>query len=590
MSVNGKKIIIWGTGIWSEVFSKRVDVDNIVCYCDNDEKKCGRIFLGKKVVSFEQVKKIIDENPDIGIVIASYGGYGAIVAQIKKSGYGDNIILAQNFENEVQLGDECYYSGLYDDAVFNVKEYKKEFYQGKRVKKCQKIEINTEKDSYLPVKSSSKIFVEKASTNETYEGLLENRYHLLPIQASKPINVMSEDDWVLGEPIKKFDSKGQNEVVLVLMIDSLSQSIIDEYGFENLMPHTARYLKKSICFDNCYCNVDWTLPGVATIMTGKYSMEHKFVDPAGGRICSDMITTKFRKAEYFCSYITSSWRMAPEYGYVKDMDRVVYVPGYEKGVAYELIANAMEQIDAFPHRKQFMILGLYDLHHFIHEVPNITSMTKFDFDMLFYKDEFVGKSVNKGLDITKQKIYVEQVKQLDRNLQVLYLYLSGLEQHGRRVKTIFCADHGVAYIKSKTYVASLGDPMIKVPLIIKEPGIEKNILVHKFIDNRAIYSILDSFLNNDETMDHVISHTTLPYVYNEAIYPNQKYKARIIDSSFDILYESRNELDNDCIVTWDDGIFTILSNKHNLDADQMIDKYKIIVKEHIELQRKKQEE
>lgn len=77
-----KKIIVWGTGRYSEEICERgcADKFEILAFCDNDSKKHGQLFREKKIVAPDEIRKMQFD----AIYIASSIYYEEIKTQILK--------------------------------------------------------------------------------------------------------------------------------------------------------------------------------------------------------------------------------------------------------------------------------------------------------------------------------------------------------------------------------------------------------------------------------------------------------------------------------------------------------------------------
>jgi len=67
--------------------------------------------------------------------------------------------------------------------------------------------------------------------------------------------------------------------VLLITVDTLRPDHLGYGGhFRNLSPNIDKFARESIVFTNAYSQSGWTLPSVATILTGKYPKDHGAVD------------------------------------------------------------------------------------------------------------------------------------------------------------------------------------------------------------------------------------------------------------------------------------------------------------------------
>jgi hypothetical protein len=78
------KIIIFGAGLYGKLALEHYGQDIVAFFCDNNSEKTGQIYCGKKIISFEQLKKIYFDYQII-IAVNSYA-YFQIAKQLAQSG------------------------------------------------------------------------------------------------------------------------------------------------------------------------------------------------------------------------------------------------------------------------------------------------------------------------------------------------------------------------------------------------------------------------------------------------------------------------------------------------------------------------
>lgn len=598
-----KKYILFGAGKYGENYIRMIGKEDIVCVCDNFSGLWGSYVEDILIVSPESMESILEQDTEIKILISTSNRYKEEVAlQLSCMGLDSRIIRIEDildYKNDVVVVDEevTYYGGIYDD-VYNKSEafHKMEYLKGEIVEKQSIREIYAEKDKMFAVKPEypDTIFTLKKD-GKKYEKELIWKYEYFKLKKGEKVTISSNKDIVLSDSISMTELKLNScKMNLLIICDSLAQVVFNNDKLEKLMPNTFRFFKKAMRFNNCYSGSDWTLPGIATIHTGSYSIQHKLVHPrekenkANGTVIAEV----FKKEGFLTSSYGSNWRAAPNYGYIKGVDRMVYVYGKNKGSGLELISNFMEFVKAFPERKHFAVLNLFDLHHHIKEVPDISSQLLQSLEEHFYSDKDGGKkSVFKGYDEVKSKMYLKEVTKLDNYMGFLYFFLE--EKYGSDMNVILAADHGVTYLHPQKVGAdgqfmqiTLDEQMTKVPLMIKTKNSSEEV-VETVIDNTCIFKVLEKIAQGETGLDNktIKDMIEIPYAYNESIYPGQTYKATIIDDNYEVVFINSSLVDDSCSVTIDEsGYLLEIRNKKTgeiEDDDNLRKKYFNIIKEHV---------
>ena len=63
--------------------------------------------------------------------------------------------------------------------------------------------------------------------------------------------------------------------VLLVTIDTLRADHLGHYGYErNTSPHMDAFANASVIFENAHSSSSWTLPGLASMLTGEHSSTH----------------------------------------------------------------------------------------------------------------------------------------------------------------------------------------------------------------------------------------------------------------------------------------------------------------------------
>lgn len=346
---------------------------------------------------------------------------------------------------------ECIKS-LYDDSIAEDPYRRYEYFKGKAVAPANPVFIKPPTDCAIPVKVEPESSLHVTQGDKTYdiffsgEKSMNARY--FRVNGGTDILFSSNSKMFIGEPISLVqENPHKHKLVLFLFFDSLAQTVLEEDGFENLMPYTSAFFSDALYMQECYCCSDWTLPACATVFTGKYPCEHQLVHPLGGKLQYDTFVKLFKNAGYLTSYFNSNWRLLPEYGYIDDFDRGIYCHGQYRGKCFGLIENMMDHLYAFPNRDHFVTLSVFDLHeHFLANLPHEIGLQINESveEHAFYRNGR-KKGAEKRYTPTLASIYTKQLKLLDYKLQILYNFVSQRYKPDEYV-ILFCPDHGESYL------------------------------------------------------------------------------------------------------------------------------------------------
>lgn len=213
------------------------------------------------------------------------------------------------------------------------------------------------------------------------------------------------------------------------------------------MPNTYRFFKKGMICENAYTAGDWTFPSVASIVTGQTIAKHKMLHSKLLRkidIDTPILYEYFKNAGYNTTKIGGNWRVAPNFGYARGMNRVYYHHMYEGYSAERVIADVEEQMHHMKETDQFIWMELGELHSIAEEL----NMAPVQSEFMVWENGILNEkfnSVKQKYDETKKKYYLKQVEYLDRRMAGLFQYIEDNYKEDEVVVSMF-ADHGQGYL------------------------------------------------------------------------------------------------------------------------------------------------
>lgn len=62
---------------------------------------------------------------------------------------------------------------------------------------------------------------------------------------------------------------------MLITVDTLRADRLSSYGYQrNSTPNFDRLAREGVLFENAFCDVTWTTPSMASVMTGQYATRH----------------------------------------------------------------------------------------------------------------------------------------------------------------------------------------------------------------------------------------------------------------------------------------------------------------------------
>jgi hypothetical protein len=514
--------------------------------------------------------------------------------------YGENAFFMYPFKIlKTKNGSEEYFAQFYGEATTTdyttskrgYLNYTSEILSGKFIKKSYN--LNVESSSILPISIVNNKIDGKNATVSVYSdvgkyvlrNLKENRFHYVPISGHVSVRPHNKNGCIVGKPIKTIQvRKTSKKLVLSIFIDGLAGSIFDSHSFDEIMPNTSKYFKKGSLYFNGYSSSNWTLASVATLFSGLYPINHKMYDSENEITIGEnykLISEYFSEAGYLTGQICSNFRKNPMYGYMKGFDRTIYKRNMG---CSDVITNAIEHLRAFNGRSNFLWLTLFDTHHFLNGLPDISIQTSIDIDLHDYSDK-KSKSVHSSYSKKKTMIYIEELKKIDFYLKILFDYINN--QYGDdEVVVSICSDHGQGYIGDSSDM--LAEHRIKAPLFFKSSETNKVKDGSYACGVDYLPSLLE--LSGIKTAGCLFDGVSLlssnrKSSFSEVIYINDYYRTAMYDDDYIVKFVSRNKILSDKDIDYDNGEYSLYTKQGMIKMDHstspianiLIDQYKDIL-------------
>jgi len=519
--------------------------------------------------------------------------------------YGNNAFFSNPFiSNNTNNGIDNYCAQIYG-IEFSVEHaiskrsylnFTSEIIKGDIAKGESKIHIDC--DSLLPISIISKESddydhnLKMEFTNNRYNlgRLKSNRFHYIQVDKSSDVGLFSKDEYIVGKPIPVIRSANstRKKLVLSLFIDGLSSKVVNNENFSKIMPNTAKYFEDGLLSFDSYSSSNWTLPSVASLFSGLYPKNHKMNDGYNAIKLGDnykIISEFFSDEGYLTAQICSNFRKNPGYNYVKGFDRTLYKHSMR---CDEVVTNAIDHLNAFKQRDNFLWLTLFDTHHHLDGIPNISIQSEMDISLHDYNyssemNTKERKSVHQCYEPKRKKLYELELKRIDTYLKILFDYLKD-NYNDKDILVSICSDHGKGFLGDSGDM--LAEHRIKVPMLFKSNS-TKNVKCSGFtqgVDYLPTLLNLAGIKHNDSFDGRDITKVNPNYSLSEIIYTNDYYRAVVYDERHTFSCISKNKIKSQDDIDYDDCIYKLdcIDSLSKIDQsdDFLMKKYKKILKSH----------
>ena len=295
--------------------------------------------------------------------------------------------------------------------------------------------------------------------------------------------------------------------VLLIGIDTLrwdhtSLSREDERGAE-LTPNLKRFGDEAVVFENAISQSPWTLPAFASIMTGRYPLEHGAISFAGSLRESELtISEVLREAGYRTGGFVSHKYVDDRRGFAQGMDIFEVVSEGHLAISSHRVSNSgLEFLER--HRGDggfFLFLHYFDPHSEYRDHEGWT----------FANDGYSGWVADEELEMSDLMVRRHDLDSLDVK-HLLDLYdeeIAYTDLHVGRVldflrdrgiyddtAVIVVADHGEEFMEHGWlgHTVTLYEEVIRVPLAARFPGrADKHAVVETPLETRSVFpTVLD---------------------------------------------------------------------------------------------------
>ena len=342
----------------------------------------------------------------------------------------------------------------------------------------------------------------------------------------------------------------KGEIVLKILffdIDTLRADHMGCYGYDrNTSPIMDSVAKEGVCFDNYYCPNAPCLPSRASLVSGQYGIHNGIVGHGGttadmrlqgdtrrftDSISDNGLFMQFRKGGFNTVSFSTFAERHSAWWFNSGFNECYNVGGHGEESAEEITPLVLDWLERHKEKDNWMLHIHYWDPHTPYRTP-ADRKNRFDKEKLsdnwitedIFKEHLLhigphsanevamwNDSVNpkypkqpgklRNLDEVKQLIdlYDDGVKYTDENIGMVLDYLKKNNLYGDDLAIIITADHGEDLGEFGVYAehGMADEPVCRIPLIIKWPGMEGGRHVQGFYDNVDLLPTITELLGTE---------------------------------------------------------------------------------------------
>jgi len=286
--------------------------------------------------------------------------------------------------------------------------------------------------------------------------------------------------------------------ILFISVDTLRADHLGCYGYSReTSPAIDKIAKEGTLFENVACQRGITLPSLASIMTSKYTSQHKLTENVRNNILPDdkiTLAEYLIKNGYFTRAFSASGLVRPEFGILQGFKEATFELDERK-----LTDRAVSWLNNFimkkPKEKFFMWIHYLDPHE-----PYTGKKPYIDRFELNYKGNYgneIDSNAAEKIFLEKKTLskedydhlialYDSQISRIDEFIGKLIEELKRLGIYNKTL-LVFFADHGEELYEHNFYIQhqrSVYESVLRIPVIIRYP--------EKIPENRRIKNVVES--------------------------------------------------------------------------------------------------
>ncbi len=270
--------------------------------------------------------------------------------------------------------------------------------------------------------------------------------------------------------------------VLLIVVDTLRWDRVGSYGSKrDTTPSIDRLASDAIRFERAYATAPWTMPSVASMITGHFPSSHGVVHLKN--ILSDESLTlaeRLQNAGYRTCGIVSHLMLGSEFNFDQGFDQFVQLapwPDPHQAItSYEVTRNAEMFLRGLGGDQPFLLFVHYFDPHYVYQPHPMVGYAAPSAGRLKG-----GESIHELRSMLKEAtpeeiefvedVYDEEVRYTDDGIGRLLETLKELDLYDATL-VVVVSDHGEEFLSHGWlgHARTLYDELVRVPLILRIPG------------------------------------------------------------------------------------------------------------------------
>jgi arylsulfatase A-like enzyme len=272
-------------------------------------------------------------------------------------------------------------------------------------------------------------------------------------------------------------------------------------GERDRTPNLRKLVQRGTVFTQGTSQSPWTMPAFASIMTGKYPMQHGAISLVGKLRAREVTLAEIlRETGRVTGGFVSHDYVDHKHGFAQGFDDFsdFWAQGHAVIGGSHITDQALEFVARHAHEPFFLFTHYFDPHNEYHEHPEWDwadgyhgwLRDQLDMENIRFNRQMLGTP---ELDYVRS-VYDEEIAFDDREIGRL---VADFEKRGLMEKTVFVlvADHGEEFLDhgNFSHTTSLFDELVHVPLAVVVPGAPPKRVVDEVVETRRVFAtILDT--------------------------------------------------------------------------------------------------
>ena len=277
---------------------------------------------------------------------------------------------------------------------------------------------------------------------------------------------------------------GAQRPIVLIVLDTVRADHTSLYGYErDTTPTLAALAREGVVVENAFAAAAWTLPSMASILSGQWPSVHGAGFGADNRFLrSDAsipsLAEILRASGYRTGLVASAGYFDEEFGLSRGFEHYDYLTGSDEVIRRvdESVDRALEWLDEVGDAPFFLMFHAFDAHRH-YDAPEPARGTFTDAFVERYGDTLA--TLESRLEAEREgdlefhiAAYDEEILFLDGEIARL---LRGLQARGLSddALVVLTADHGEAFFEhdSHGHGACVHNEVIQVPFVVWGPGV-----------------------------------------------------------------------------------------------------------------------